>query len=267
MKRIFFISISVAAAMLTFTFGFWLIVVTENMLKGFIADSVKRYNISVVTDDFKKGLFYSFRAQSIVFKRSDEELIVVDDVAGKINLHYLLRLKPTLSLRGNIGGGMVTGDINLLEKIRGSSQSTINIDGAGIDEIPIFSVIGLSGEGILSAEFKLKNRVGELRFSIDDTRFENPFLAGVTLPLEVFHTINGVATMKDDNIEIASLTMRGDGVHARISGNIERRVTDVTIEIMRDASFVDDISLFLPIRDYEVSTGYYVIPLRGRTPF
>lgn len=267
MKRILLIAASAAIVVAVFVFGLWLIAVPEEMLKGFIKDSVKRYSISVEMKDFRKGIFYSFRSQSIVFKRSGEKLIVVEDVSGKINLPYLFRLKPILSLRGDIGGGMVAGDINLLDKIRGGSQTTLNIDGADIGEIPIFGVTGLSGNGILSGEFQLKDRVGELRFSVDDVRFKDFSVSGIRLPLEVFYTVKGAATMYGDSIEIASLTMEGDGIHARLRGSIERGVADMTLEIMRDASFVDDASLFLLISNYEVSPGYYVIPLKGRIPF
>ncbi|MDH5203807.1 MAG: type II secretion system protein GspN, partial [Nitrospirota bacterium] len=66
---------------------------------------------------------------------------------------------------------------------------------------------------------------------------------------------------------ISSLSLQGDGIYARVKGNIKKNVMDLTLELMQDSSSADKSSLLLFLENYKVSPGYYVIPIKGNVPF
>lgn len=260
MKRLFFAGI-IAAIIL---YGLWLIVIPEDLIINLIENSLKGNNLHVETTGFKKGLFYSFKSNGIMLKKSDNTLLSIENVVGRINPLPLLLMRLTLSFNGDINGGKIIGEFNLLKK---ENQVDISIDSANVDEIPFFAVVGLNGKGVLSGELHVRDRSGELRFSIKDTRFESRSFSGVTVPMGIFHSARGAMVINGDAVKVSSFSLEGKGIYARVKGDIRGGLMNLKMEIMRDSSFTGDTYIFSMIENYKVSPGYYVIPIKSRVSF
>ncbi|MEW6215521.1 MAG: type II secretion system protein GspN, partial [Nitrospirota bacterium] len=226
--------------------------------------SLKGNNLLVETEGFKKGLFYSFKSNGIMLKKSNNILLSIENVVGRINPLSLFMMKLTLSFNGNIGGGKIIGEVDLLKR---KNQVNISIDSANVDEIPFFAIIGLSGKGVLSGELRFRDRSGDLRFSIKDTRFEGRSFSGVTVPMGIFHNARGAMVINGDTVKVSSFSLEGEGIYARAKGDIRGGFMDLTMEIMRDSSFTGETHIFSMIESYKVSPGYYVIPIKSNISF
>ena len=84
------------------------------------------------------------------------------------------------------------------------------------------------------------------------------------MPLEMFQEIKGAATINDEAVEVRSLALSGKGVYGRVSGNIKGTNVDMTFELMTDSSFDLRSLTHAMLGQYNVSPGYYVIPLKGK---
>jgi type II secretion system protein N len=260
MKRLFFAGI-IAAIIL---YGLWIIVVPEDFMQTLIENSLRDNNLHIETTGFHKGLFYNFTSQNITLKKSQATLISIDNVAGRINPLTILLMRLTLSFNGDISGGKMSGKVNLL---KGKHQVAVYCNNAHVDAIPFLSGAGFSGKGILSGEFLFKDKFGELKFSITDARFYEKSFSGITVPLNVFHSVRGAMTINGDIIKIVSFSLEGRGIYARIKGNIRGGNMDLTMEIMPDSSFTGNSYIFSMIDNYKVSPGYYVIPIKSTISF
>ena len=260
MKRLLFALLIITAIV----FGTWLIVIPSSLIIHQIENSLSKNNLQGEITGFKKGLFFSFTSQNFILKKSDNTLLSLDNVVGKINPLSLFLMKPPLTFHGDISGGKITGEVNLL---RGKNHVNVNIDNANVDGIPLFRVMGLGGKGTLSGEFSLRKGTGNLKFSIKDAQFESTSFSGVIIPVNMFQIAQGAMTIDSNVVHISSLSLQGDGIYARVKGNIKKNVMDLTLELMQDSSSADKSSLLLFLENYKVSPGYYVIPIKGNVPF
>ena len=260
MKRLLFALLITAAIV----FGIWLIVIPSSLIIHQIENSLYKSNLQGEITGFKKGLFFSFTSQNIILKKSDNTLLSLDNVVGKINPLSLFLMKLPLTFHGDVSGGKITGNVNLL---KGKNHVNVNIDNATIDGIPLFNVMGLSGKGTLSGEFRLRDGTGNLKLSINNAQFESTSFSGVIVPLDMFQSARGAMTIDGDLVRISSLSLQGDDFYARVKGNIKKNVMDLTLELMQNSSSADKSSLLLFLENYKVSPGYYVIPIKGNVPF
>lgn len=272
----------VAIAAVTFIFivsGIWLVVVPEGLIVDLMEDSLNRHDLYLRAEGLKKGLFYSFRVERVSLNRrdinngkgvpkksqdflgySDEPLLTFNDVDASVDLLSLLRLSPVINLRCTLNGGRVSGRFRVMGR---ANFIRIYGDGIKIGGIPFLKRIGINGEGSLSGNFWYSNREGEAKFSATGARFENLFYRGVSLPLSLFHDIRGVIVINGETINLKSFTLNGNGVYARLRGNIKGSDLDINIELMTDSSLKQGPILEWMLRTYRVSPGYYVIPVRG----
>ncbi|MEW6001410.1 MAG: type II secretion system protein GspN [Nitrospirota bacterium] len=257
MKRFLFVFVFAVLIL----FGFWLIVVPESLIINLIRESASCNDFCIETTDFRKGLFYNFKSQKVMLKRSGNVLLSVDNMAGRINPLLLFLMRPSLSFQGDIDGGEVYGKVGLSQRI-----VNIDMDGVNIKKIPLFTILGLKGEGVLSGAFNLKEGLGNLKFYIKDARFENSSFSGTMVPLSMFNCARGIFEISEDTIKIRSLSLEGRGIYARVKGNIREGTMDLMLELMRDSSFTEGSHIFWLIESYRVVPGYYVIPIRGKIP-
>lgn len=260
MKRLLFALLITAAIV----FGIWLIVIPSSLIIHQIENSLHRNDLQGEITGLKKGLFFSFTSQNIILKKHDNTLLSLDNVVGKMNPLSLFMMRLTLTFHGDISGGKITGNVTLL---KGKNHLNVSIDNATIDGIPLFNVMGLSGKGTLSGEFRLRDGTGDLKFSIKDAQFENTSFSGVIIPVNLFQSATGAMTIDGDLVRISSLSLQGDDFYARVKGNIKKNVMDLTLELMQNSSSTDKASLLFLLENYKVSPGYYVIPVKGSIPF
>jgi len=259
-KRLLFAVLIIAAIV----FGTWLIVIPSSLIIHQIENSLHKSNLQGEITGFKKGLFFSFTSQNFILKKSDNTLLSLDNVVVKINPLSLFLMRLPLTFHGDISGGKITGEVNLLKE---KTHMNVGIDNANVNGIPLFGVMGLSGKGTLSGEFRLKDGTGDLKLSIKDAQFESTSFSGVIIPVNLFQSAQGAMTIDGDLVRISSLSLQGDDIYARVKGNIKKNVMDLTLELMQNSSSTDKASLLFLLENYKVSPGYYVIPIKGNMPF
>ena len=254
-----FIACLIAVAVI---FGLWSIVFTDRMLIYGIEKSLRDGDLRIEVTDLKKGLFFDFKAAHMTLKKSDRALISIDEVAGRINPLKLLAGKPPLDFSGNVGGGRIDGEAGFLKR----SPANIRVYRANIEEIPFFALSGLEGNGTLSGECRLAKGTGDIKFVVKDARLKTGSFGGVSVPLDVFRDAKGAMTVEGPTVKIVSFSLEGEGIYARIKGNIVGKKLDLTLELMPDRSFKEAF-IFSALENYRVSPGYFVIPITKTLEF
>jgi type II secretion system protein N len=248
--------------------GAWLIVIPESLMRDVAERSIRSNVISLRTDGFKKGLFYSFSARRIVITKrgrgtnSGVSLLELDDVKGWLDLGSVFVFKPRLDFRCTLDDGEVTGDVSLT----GKGWTTISGGDIHLKEIPFLKLYGIRGEGIMSGSFVNRNNKGILKISLTKANFSDTTFMGVFLPIGVFHEVRGAATITDGAMEVQSLALSGEGVYGRIKGSMSGGSMNMRLELMTEPSFKMEPLLQAMLVRYKVSPGYYVFPLRGQIP-
>ncbi|MEW6162299.1 MAG: type II secretion system protein GspN [Nitrospirota bacterium] len=248
-------------SILGFIFLFWLIVIPESLITDMIESSIKGENVRIGIEGFKKGLFYNFRIGKILLNSSNDTLVSIEDISGRINLLFFFIMRLNISFHGNIGNGVILGNINLS---RNKNHISLNINSVNIDNAPLLRVIGIEGKGVLSGEFRLKNSQGDLKFFIRDAQLKNTSFSGFPAPFSFFNSIEGAMVIKGDLIEINSISFEGKDIYARAKGSVQGNNLDIKLELMLEASFTGESYIFTLLSNYKISPKYYVIPIKTR---
>jgi type II secretion system protein N len=245
-------------------FGLWFLAIPEELIKARMESSMRRGHLQVEVAGLRKGLFYSFTSPKIPLRKSDRPILFIDDFKGRINPLSLLIGTLSLSIEGTVGGGALEGMIGSWR----SDQVDLRLNRSHLEGIPLLGWAGLRGKGILSGALKWKDGVGDLRFSIADVRLEGSF-AGFPLPLEWFSEAKGVMAIRGDSIHLAPLSLTGEGIYARVKGDVVKEKLDLLIELMPDPSFVKNRGrlAFLAMDRYRICPGHYQIPVRSSVSF
>ena len=245
-------------------FGLWFVAIPEGTLVRLIEGSLGGRDLSVEVVGLKKGLFYNFTSQEVVLKRADTKLLSVEHLAARIHPLSLFLMRPSLSFRGEMGGGLIEGRI---DRRKGGNQAWVRFAESKIGEAPLLATLGFSGQGMLSGELALVNGSGDLRFSIEGVQLQGRSLYGAMIPWDLFERAQGVLTIEGDRIYIRSFSLEGRGLYARVRGEIRRQALDLKVEVMPDPSLAADKSPRLSlIAPFKVSPGYYVIPIKSDLP-
>ena len=241
--------------------GLWFLAVPEDLIKARM-ERLGGDRLQVEVAGLRKGLFYNFGSQRITLRRSADVLLFVDNFKGRINPLSLFRGRLTLFIRGDVSGGTIEGVTDLL---RERDQVDLRMNQSSIEGIPWLARMGLRGKGILSGELRLDEGAGDLRFSIQDARFESGSSSGLVLPLNWFNKVKGTMTVIGNSIRVKSLSLEGEGIYARVKGEIVEGKLDVVVELMPDSSFIktDKGFVFSTIEHYKVSPGHYLIPIKS----
>jgi hypothetical protein len=169
-----------------------------------------------------------------------------------------------LSLDGRIGAGHFSGDA-----ILSKNMITVNIDfmQASLMDMQFLKISGIRGTGDVSGKFTLIDQKGHLEFLVKDAGIEPAVFAGVTVPLNFFNTIKGSLDIEGNTFDLASVSLEGRHIFARLKGVIKDNVMDLRMEVMPQKSFLENPLFLSQVDRYQVSPGYYVIPVKGNLVF
>lgn len=236
----------------------WFFAVPDDLLKSKIEDSISVAENSAINasiDVFKKGIFFSFNADSLKLKRGDMPLFNITAISGRINPLYLIKGQLSFSITGKLGEGDIEGSFRLPE---GGNIKIINADIKAIDYL---SQIGIESSGYISSDIVLNNSTLNIIFDIPDLTIQNS--GKITLPfINSFHKMQGALSVNEDMIKISSVSLEGTKGYARLKGAIDKGVMNLALELMPSSKEVTPIELIL-VEKYKVSPGYYLIPLKG----
>ncbi len=254
----------IAAVVLVFlVLGLWIIAVPESLLTNLVEEAMHDGGLRLRVSDMRKGPFYDFSCGSITLNKNSRPLLSVGDVEGHINPLSLLLFKLNVLFSGDLSGGKVKGSIDLF---RGKSQVSMAVRGAELEHMPFFASLGIEGRGILSGDISIRSSKGTVTFSVTDAQFNPAAFGGVALPLDVFNSGRGAMTVDGSMLRIQSFSLEGEGIYSRLKGDIAAGRMNLTMELMPEKTFKDRNLVFLTLKRYEVSPGYYSIPVTGPLP-
>ena len=238
--------------------GFWQIAVPGSLITDLIENSLEDKGLHADFMGFRKGLFYNFESRQITLKKSGALLLSIENARARVNPLSLLALRLPVLFDGDISGGRINGRVDLLH----DNRADITIEKAEMEGISLFRALGLAGSrGIFSGDMKIENSSGEIRFALTNAVFESASFGGIMLPLEMFNKARGAMTINNNTVDIKSLALEGDGIYARIKGNITDGRASLTAELMPERSFNEKNYIFSMLEQYKVSPGYYSIPI------
>jgi type II secretion system protein N len=239
--------------------GIW-IIFPANSFQSIIEDSVTDKNFKFEIKGLKKGLFYNLSAESIILKISGQKLVSLTGIHGNIDPMSLTRLRPKVMMNGNIGGGNFSGTLGFAKN---KVQVNIDFKQVDINEAPFFSQIGIRGEGTVSGKIFMMDNKGNIEFIAKDANFGQAEIAGVSVPLNLFHDVSGIIDINGNLLSIRSLFLEGKDINARLKGIIKDTVMDLKMELMPGKSFAENPLFISGLEKYKISPGYYVIPVKG----
>ncbi|MBI5194953.1 MAG: type II secretion system protein GspN [Nitrospirae bacterium] len=241
----------------------WYFAVPVSLIKDSLEGSVSAQNsqdgISVSTEGLRKGFLFTVHADRIDFQAGRAPSLSITNISVRINPFYLLKKQFVFSIKGTVGTGNIDGSFRLPAS---GEMALTNIE---INAIPYLTSLGLKGEGFISGKAVLKNNAIDVLFEIPDAALQDAVIK-VPLPLSWFNKIQGVFSITGNAVRIDSMTFEGEKGFARSKGSINNGIMDLELELMPDAGYFanerESLELAL-IRQYRISPGYYLIPVKG----
>ncbi len=257
MKRVLIICLITIPA---FIWGIWF-ALPKNSLESFIEKSVTSSELNVDIEGLKKGLFYNFTVNRVTLIGRKGDLFYLRDLSFLIRPWSIAFIRLSISFAGDISGGNVNGKVDI---VRDDRRISLNFKDAKIRDMPFLKIAGIQASGSISGRFAMNDSIGLLEFFSKDINFERAIFAGTDIPLNYFQKVIGSINIRDKEFFINSVTLEGNDIYARIKGNIKNAHYDMNLELMPGKSFADNDLFLRTFEKYEVSPGYYVIPLRGK---
>lgn len=238
-------------------FSAWFIAVPEDLILDYIERAVKSDRIKIKAEGIKKGFFLTLGVKRLNINMQDgTPLLNIDNVNIKPDFSSFVKLKPQLPFTGFIGSGALEGFYNIKQE-----AVIVNARDVKLQDIGALKLINIEGDGKLFLKMEIIRGEGNILLNVKDASLKTTYLpGGYILPLEWFNDIKGLLSAKRDLLEVKSFTLEGEGVFARIKGNITGGAANLRMEIMPDASFKKP-SLLILISPFQASPGYYVIPV------
>ncbi|RJQ53734.1 MAG: hypothetical protein C4526_06355, partial [Nitrospiraceae bacterium] len=161
-RNIFFLLASIPL----FIILVWLFAVPDNLLQDKIVESIsgadRTNNISGSITGFKKGLFFSAYMESLEVALDGMPALTITGLECSFNLRKLLEGKVTLSIKGKIGSGDISGLLTY------PAEAEINVDRADFNAIPYLSALGIKSDGYVSGDISIKGPEAHITFNIPD---------------------------------------------------------------------------------------------------
>jgi len=261
-KALFYFLIFIFSFLVCIPF-IWYFAVPVSLIKDSIEGSVSAQNsrdgTRVSTEGLRKGFFFTVYADSIDLQTGSAPPLSIKNITVRINPFYLLKKQAVFSANGTVGMGNINGSFRL------PVSGELTVTNIGINAIPYLTSLGIKGEGFISGKAVLKNNAIDVLFEIPDAALQDAVI-NVPLPLSWFNKIQGVFSITGNAVRIDSMTFEGEKGFARLKGNINNGVMNLELELMPDAGYFanerEPLELAL-IRQYQISPGYYLIPVKG----
>lgn len=182
-------------------------------------------------------------------------------------------LSGTFSIAATAGLG--TGALNVTCGLNGRRALSLDAKGVSLAEIPFFStVLGARAAGELWSQGELlrgpQGVSGDVRLEIKRLEFSGVRLGAFALPDAANLTTQGMLRVTNGRLRLESLTLQGDGIYMRLSGDLPSGATaalaplNLTLEIMPKPEFLERQKLvFLLLARFMASPGVYRVPIRG----
>jgi len=198
-------------------------------------------------------------------------LIRFDHVSVRPLLLQLLTGRIVLGSAASLGAGRMS----LEQKISGRQTVLVTANSLALGEVPFFKTVldarvggSLWSEGLVTRG--ARGWSGELKLEISQLEFAGIRMGAFALPDADNLNSKGMVRITDGKARLESLTLQGEGVYMRLSGNLPLGVNadaaplDMLLEIMPKPEFLEKQKLvFLLLAKFMASPGVYRVPIKG----
>lgn len=236
----------------------WVFAVPDDLIQEQIDDVLIRSgnsNMDLSINGLRKGLLFSLYADNINLRIDNKPALDITDFTGNFSPRYLADKKLAFRINGKIGTGNVKGVLKL------PVEGNINIEKAELSAISYLARFGVDINGNLSSDITINKETVHVMFEIPDLDISESALSAVPF-LNTFHKMQGALSIKNNIVELESVSLEGKIGYARLKGNITNGIMNLALEIMPLKGKLSQIESIL-LGKYIVSPGYYVIPIKG----
>jgi type II secretion system protein N len=251
--------ITLLAALAIVFYAPWF-VITEETVRSLITDSISHESLSLEAGEIKKGLFYTISLDSLRLRGSHGEYLSFQDIHGVVNPLGLFFLRLNISFDGETGGGAVSGRVNLARKSR---EALFRFSKVRMEDVPLIQRAGIKGTGTLSGNFNMIDNKGHMDITAENAQFQEAVFGSARVPLHFFQNARCSVAIDGDTVSIVSMYFEGKDVRARLKGHIRNAFMDLIMEVMPGKSFLENPFLLAGLERYQISPGYYRIPVTG----
>lgn len=262
------------AALIALVWGSWLIVLPADTIEERLESTLSRDGITVDAKGLRKGLFYSIGIEALEVKKDGRVAAAFYDVTLEPDWTALFRLVPGVRISGEFGGGRVTGKARKAGK---GGALELKARGVQLAQLDIMSLTDARLEGTLRADVKISGLsglagssgssglAGEGTLLVEALRASHVEVMGFELPKDIFHTARGAFSIRGETFEITSFALEGEGIYARLKGEVSLKGADLTLELMPETLELNTL-LSAAAGRYKKGDNLYVIPIK-RGPF
>ncbi|MDA8172754.1 MAG: type II secretion system protein GspN [Nitrospiraceae bacterium] len=231
----------------------WYAAVPDNAITYLIASRAENLGLDVEVKNFHKGPLLNFAADAVSAEADGKRALAFEDVRGRLNPLSLFLFRLRISFKAKLARGSASG-VYSYGLFSGRSRLAAELKDVQISELPPVKkpVMGNLGASVTFTGGPAGNGGpgggrGSLIFSLKDLKH---FPYG-------FKTANGVLDITPAGIRVKSVSLDSAEVYAKLKGDLQNGIYNIRLEI----TSANPNPL---LSRYQVSPGYYVIPLSGR---
>lgn len=242
---------------------------------------VRRINTAIDQALSTQGLALAPAARKTILPGLVWNNAVLASEQGELIRIARLKVRPVLLriLSGQVvlhsAASIGSGHLDLDYGLNGREALTLKADGIRLGEIPFFqSVLSARAGGTLRSAGSVTRSAqglnGEFQLEVKQLELSGVKLGAFSLPDVARLTSQGLVRITDGKARLESLTLQGDGIYMRLSGdlpmtgNAATAPLNLVLEIMPKPEFLDSQKLvFLLLAKFMISPGVYRVPIRG----
>ena len=243
----------------------------NDAIKGVLVRAADNAGYTLDCTGFGKSFPLGVKARTLEISSGQGSLVKLRDARVALKVLPLLTGRLQLSYSGLIGGGELTGDVQL-----GRNPGwTLSGRDLRLEEIPFFgTVAGARVKGTLRVTGKMESKrgvpEGDLQLEVKGAELSGVKVGAMPLPDASYRTIRGALRVEKGQAVLKSFTLDGDGVYLRLKGEstlatpLGNSPLNLTLEMMPKPAFLERQKfIFLLLLKYQKSPGAYSIPVRG----
>jgi type II secretion system protein N len=247
-----------------------LLFVPAETVKDLATRAALQQGFTVRTAGFGKAFPIGVKARELELGNGKGPLLKLRDLRATLKILPLFAGRLSFSLKGDVGGGKMTGEIT-----PATGGLRLNCSALPLQELPLVKTLtGSELKGPLMLKAAVSGRgaaaKGTVQLEVVGASLSGAKIGELPLPDATFRRIQGMAAIDRGMIKITSFTLEGDGMYARLRGELPLTTPpgaaplNLTLELMPKADFLEQQKyVFLLLAKYLSAPGHYQIPVRG----
>jgi type II secretion system protein N len=248
-----------------------ILLIPDRQIRAFLVEGAARQGMILGGERFGKAFPIGISIDKLEIADSRGALFNADQLTARLKILPLLLGRVEIACRATIGDGVIEGEFSPLA---GGNQQLI-ITGMKLETLPLLlTITGSEVHGELRAtgfyRGKQSDAKGELQLEVKNLDLRGVKVGGLPLPDATYETVQGMFRIAAGKAVIQSLTLQGDGIYARLSGDIpvgaatDSPTLNLTLELMPKPDFLERQKfVFMLLAKHLTTPGHYQIPIRG----